>query len=371
MRKGNVYNIALILLTGALLFGFGIAILIGKKPEYSETENKRLSNVLKPTAENLANGSFFESVSDFYKDRFPAKSEFLALRAASELALLKGENNRVIFGEDGYLIPRGEYVELDTAKENLAFLRELQNEAEGRGKDFLLLPVPRSIDIMESALPRLYRGEQNKIWSLIESAEIDCLFVSDSLRELADKGGYVQYRTDHHLTTAGAYAVYGEIGRSLGFSPCPEGFFRVETVSDSFYGTSYSKAGEIWGRADSVELYRYAGDGDFIIEVSESGQRLSGFYDESYLDKKDKYSVFLGGNYGMLTVKRGGEERESLLIIKDSYANAMIPFLAIHYDLMVIDPRYFVEDIYALMDEADGVLAVIGADTLATTPLAP
>ena len=29
-----------------------------------------------------------------------------------------------------------------------------------------------------------------------------------------------------------------------------------------------------------------------------------------------------------------------MLVIKDSFANSLFPFLALHYDLEVIDPRY-------------------------------
>lgn len=64
-------------------------------------------------------------------------------------------------------------------------------------------------------------------------------------------------------------------------------------------------------------------------------------YDRSYLEKKDKYSVFLSGNQPLSVIKTGNEGGK-LLLIKDSYANCFVQFLMPHYsEIHVIDLRSF------------------------------
>jgi hypothetical protein len=55
-----------------------------------------------------------------------------------------------------------------------------------------------------------------------------------------------------------------------------------------------------------------------------------------------------------------------LLVIKDSYANAFIPFLAPFYsEITVIDPRYYYDSIDALIADAQitDVLYLFNANT--------
>ena len=81
-----------------------------------------------------------------------------------------------------------------------------------------------------------------------------------------------------------------------------------------------------------------------------------------------KYEIFLGGNFARLRITaENNENRPRLLLVKDSYANAVIPFLALHFDLEVIDPRYYRLPLAPLIVENtyDALLFLISADTLA------
>ena len=83
---------------------------------------------------------------------------------------------------------------------------------------------------------------------------------------------------------------------------------------------------------------------------------------------KDKYKVFLSGNTGLLLIRAQSLERPRLLLVKDSFANSIIPFFALHYDIDVIDPRYYKGSIknYISENDFDTVLILYGIDTLAT-----
>ena len=62
---------------------------------------------------------------------------------------------------------------------------------------------------------------------------------------------------------------------------------------------------------------------------------------------------------------------EKLVVVKDSFANAVIPFLALHYDLEVYDLRYFtgsLKEETEIYPEGTRILFLFGIDTLATDP---
>ena len=63
-------------------------------------------------------------------------------------------------------------------------------------------------------------------------------------------------------------------------------------------------------------------------------------YDLSALEQKDKYELFLGGNYGQCVITTGTENGKHLLLVKDSFANSFVPFLTGDYEtITMIDLR--------------------------------
>ena len=59
-------------------------------------------------------------------------------------------------------------------------------------------------------------------------------------------------------------------------------------------------------------------------------------YDTSFLDTQDQYSYFTGGNQPVIEVTGGIANGRTLLVIKDSFGNSMIPFLVEDYEKVVM-----------------------------------
>ena len=367
MKKSLLFDILLLTTVGALLFGVGLSIFILPKPNFSETENKYLASFPSFSFGALKDGSFSRQLSLFCSDRIPARQRLISLSASAELLLGKNENNGIIFGKDGYLIPKGEYRDLSTAEKNLTFIDGIKEKSDALDIPFLCALAPRSIDVMSASLPSLYGNGYKKIWDTVLAHRP---WIHDMRNSFSGIDG-VWYKTDHHWTTEGAFLAYSEILNKVGESPFGKDHFTIDRVSTDFFGTSHSRVGGIWGQADCIDLYRYEGDKNFSLSIPQSKITKKGFYYFDALESKDKYSVFMGGNYGFMSVTKDGEDRKELLLIKDSYANSVIPFLAIHYDLTVIDPRYFTGDITEHIQNADSVIVLLGIDTLATMPLKP
>jgi len=201
------------------------------------------------------------------------------------------------------------------------------------------------------------------------------LSLRETIAPLADAGEPVWYKTDHHWTTLGAYHAYAALGELCGYEPAPLDRFRVEVAADDFRGTTVSASGFNWIGGEEMHFYRYDGDENYAVEIllgGEVARTLDGFYDRSYLEKKDKYAAFLSSNNGHMRIRSAsGEARPTMLLIKDSFAHSVVPFLAQHYDLEILDLRYYRSSVAGFLAEhpVDRVLILVGVDTLATSNL--
>ena len=143
----------------------------------------------------------------------------------------------------------------------------------------------------------------------------------------------------------------------------PKPFERSELTVD-FLGTTHSKVLDSAAKPDKIITYETENAPEY--KVTADGKILDfGIYDKSKLSTKDKYAYFFGGNYGEMKIENCGGEGH-LLVIKDSFANCLLPFLLPHYEkVTVIDPRFFVGSVSEIIKKegTDDVLVIYGADT--------
>ncbi len=379
-KKGaKGYEAAAIALFLVIIFGFALAFWIVPDKASSEQENRPLEQLPRAEGifERLLDGSLTEEINLYYSDQFPMRDTFVGIEAAFEALLLKGQNNGIIMGKDGYLI--AEPTEnIGFIGENLGYIEEFAAAFEEAGGRCYTAIVPMGGDVLKKYMPRAYSYEQsNAVWQDIEDMAAEGSSAYIDLRAplcgRADSGEAVYYRTDHHFTTLGAYYAYAEIAAAMGEEPYELEFFSREILSREFYGTLWSKAGFKWIAPDTIELFRYEGDDGFVTEIPYKNKSFDGFYDFEYADTKDKYGTFLSGNNSLVRayMKNPPSERERIIVIKDSFAHSVSPFLALHFDLDIIDLRYFEQSVYEYA-EANGIKTVLflsGADTMAESDI--
>ena len=184
------------------------------------------------------------------------------------------------------------------------------------------------------------------------------------------------YRTDHHWTALGAYYAYREVLCAFGMEDAilpPKAFCR-ERVTDRFRGTFLCSGGFPWVAPEEIEVWRGADDSDY--EVIADGAVQTGFCFAPADGMPIGYEVFLGGTHDVVTVrKKGAGSRPLLLIARDSFADALAPFLARHFDLILLNlssSRSDFTDLTGLSDRygADRVLVVWNAANLFFTDVA-
>ena len=349
-EKSFIADIAFICLCCALTALLGVGIFILPRKTFSEQENRALASPPSFSLSALADGKYYEQASAFYSDHIPFRSKMIMTKAVCELSFGKKQNNSVIFEGDGTLTARPEYSDTAILKKNIAAI-----DAFASSYDAELIIIPRSIDVgdhrFESQAPIKQHCNAN---------------LTARLRELWAQGKRPYYKTDHHLNHVGVFELYSELSVSLGFTPAD---FREQKLSDSFLGSTYSRAGLIGASSDEIILLRYDGDEDVSVACFDKGCEQCSLYSLERLNVKDKYTVFLGGNHGLLKI--GDEKKPRLLLVKDSFANALIPLLSRHFDITAVDPRYYKGSISELAGsgEFDRVLVLFGIDTLASHSL--
>lgn len=345
-----------------MLFILLLLSLLLPKNSYSEAENKYLATMPEFSFRTLWNGTFESKYATYLSDQLPGRGTWISAKSVAESFLFKTENNGIAYGKDGYLFPKFQSFDEETYWDNVKSIQEFARVAEVPVR---VLVVPSSYtvltDFVPSGLPSVdERAELNKMLPLLAS-ECEIIDVWDDLEKA--QHDYVFYRTDHHWTTYGAYLAYRKYCETAGLVPY-NAFFEVAGTAEDFLGTSYSKCKKVGTIADTISYF------PFDATITFEGKTYPGIYDFTKLTTRDKYAMFLYGNHAESLVEsgEGRNKKESLLIIKDSYADSVIPFLTENYaNITCIDPRYYLGSIQELAKgDYDDILILLGFENLAT-----
>lgn len=350
------------------------ATVFSKPKAMSETENRELAQAPSFSLEALLNGNFTDEFEAYTTDQFKWRDAAISLRANCEYLLGKKGNNGVHFAKDGYLIARPEKCNEENLEKNLNGIIAL---ADTELVNVCTAVVPTAFETLKDKLPsHSYDSRVADVNSYINQKLGDtgvsvCDF-TDVLQQ--HKDDYIYYRTDHHMTSEGCYYLYSKLGEALGYEPYPIEDFSREELSDEFKGTSWSKAAVTFAKKDTIEKFVLPGSTDQTLEYPLEGIELDSIYDESFLETKDKYSTFLGGNHALTVIKSNCDSDRKLAVIKDSYAHAVAPFLANHFESVhLVDLRYYNEDLLRYLDDNDitDVLVLYNAETFNTDTSLP
>ena len=309
-----------------------IFTLFGEKETVSYNENKTLAEFPDFSFEKYKNRSFMNGMSSFFSDHFVLRESFIKIKNQIEKTIGKTEINGVI-EINGSLIHTFKDVDFNLTEKNINSLNKLKKS--NSETPFYFMPVITAQEKLEADIPSYLDVEDESgyikyCFELLK--DINKLDVTQAINGTE----YAYYRTDHHWTTESAFNAYTSIADKLGFEPKSKNEFTVEAVTDDFKGTLYSKTLNEKIELDTIECYRSATP--LALYIKEKS--YDSLYFDSWLNEKDKYSFFLNGNHGICTVKNENAVGK-LLLIKDSYANCIIPFLAEHYgEITVVDPRY-------------------------------
>ncbi len=237
----------------------------------------------------------------------------------------------------------------DVAPRFIDRVNKLDEIAKPHGKVYaMIIPTSMDITLNDALRAEVKSANQKKALdyfnaSFKNTVAVDSIY--DTLR--AHRNDYIYFRADHHWTALGAYYSYEEFAKAKGIKPVPLSKYKTQTF-DNFIGTFYSSSGQNPALKENPDyVTAYLPFNNTTCKISDS-VLYEGFDYDIIKDVSDytpgsKYLTFIGGDNGLTTITNLDLPRgESCLVIKDSYANAFVPFLIPHYNkVYVVDPRHY------------------------------
>ncbi len=345
-----------------------IAFFVIKDSDYSETEKRYLQTAPEVSAEGVISGDFTSELEEYAQDQFPARNFFKGVSAYFNLLCGRNCAEDVYFAKEGYLINAPEEESGETFSKNLS---RFDNFAASLGVESRLVIVPSSGYILNSLLPLSHAEYEDDKYFAEAEETLQNITLIDTREALiaANEEKAVCYKTDHHLTSWGNYTVYKKILEELSLeAPEPEEY-NIEAYS-GFYGTTYSSSGYFLAEGDDIEIWDKGLD--VTVTISDAGaedETYTAMFFKDHLDELDKYPVFLDGNHSVVKIENPAAEGGKLLILRDSYAHCLAPFLAENYsEIYLIDMRYYRSSVSQFAEEngVDSLLIVYGLDSMLT-----
>ncbi len=261
------------------------------------------------------NMQFFSELTDYFSDYFAYRQELATVDAVIKSRVFQVSNNdKVIVGKDKWLFfeeTKDDYLGRNVLSgrgvHNCAKVLALLQEGAGRqGCKFLFVPAPNKNSLYPEYMPDRYVKESTEnSYSLLkkemEKQQVD--FVD--LKEAFGKQNTVMYhKLDTHWNNEGAAFAGGQILEHIGkeyVDYSNEAYQVLNCFSGDLWGMLYPK----WNRLDENVIY----DRQHIYEYCNDADTTEDMFIETSCQGKDG----------------------ALVMFRDSFGNALLPFLADEY----------------------------------------
>ena len=322
--------LVLLLLTG------GIALFIPPDSEYSQTERRQLASPPELTLNSLTNGRFFTEADEWITDHFKGREQFRRMKAEWQLNILRDSEN------DGFAVYDRSIVKLEKEINNISL-----DYASGKLKSvydtylsgtncrvYTSLIPDKSYYLAEHGYPVMdLDSMEESFYAMFPDAVPVSVKASLSLNDyyLTDS----HWRQDRLIRTANL--LLSSMGR-------PGDLELDDFDADScgpFYGV-YAGQSALDPDPDII-TYLTGGPISEIIVTDYPSMQTIPVYDPEGCDRRDLYTLFLGGAKGFLRIENPAvTDGKQLVIFRDSFGSSIAPLLAARYSsVTLIDTRYF------------------------------
>lgn len=329
-------NLLTTILFCAFLGGIAAVSLLLPDKGFSEMENRNLRPLPELTANRFTSGRYMTEAESYVSDQIAFRDGWVALKALGEVLSGKQENNGIYFAEGDTLIRRVQEPDVGLLQEHTAYLRDF---AAGTEVPVYFGLIPTAASVWRHKLPEGAPSADEEAWTreLYSRAGTQTIDIASALQQHSTEQIY--YRTDHHWTSLGAFYGANAILRTMGMEELSLNDYTEKTVSERFLGTNYSSAGAWWTDPDAITVY-VPEEGKNVISNFTGRQEPGRLYAPEQLEVKNKYAYFLGGNQPLCIIESKAEGPK-ILVIRDSYADCLAPFLAERFgEVHLFDLRY-------------------------------
>ncbi len=167
---------------------------------------------------------------------------------------------------------------------------------------------------------------------------------------------YIYYRTDHHWTGLGAYYAYVAFCESAGLEAVKLEEMEHYQIEGDYLGSLYriSKSAILENNPDMTEGWKPKAE--YTATAWDDSQMTVTYQtrlNNEAIKGSNSYLNFSGGDRALLKIETTHGSGRKILVVKDSFGNAFVPYLANNFDeILVIDPRYYVRDMSTLVEDS-------------------
>lgn len=380
----------------------GLISTFDKDPTYSESEKRQLKTRPKFTISGLLDGNFFIDYREYFADTFPGRENLMEdntkLNHFYYFSGLSGENSeQLVINFDSNAAQHGQSLKdpdattpsgatTPTEQQDTPKVTEPQAAVEQLGN--VIVVGDRAMDVPYGDNAKIKRyaqavnglaallGSDVKTWSmpvpnaaefyagsswntghysqkamfqtLQENLSANVTYV-DAYSEIAKHTDeYIYFRTDHHWTHLGAYYAYTALGKAAGFTAESRSDFATgqwENFVGSMYTyiANYPQAAILKENPDTVHYWKPNADCTtyYYSDTNLTDGVLMGTICKIREEVDNKYLTFMGGDHPV-TIVTTDTEGPCIMVIKESYGNALISWLTSHYSkIILIDPREY------------------------------
>lgn len=355
MKKINTIVIAALLLCFAVL-----NMLKMGSATYSEREQRTLAAFPEFSFEALKNGTYFSGIEAFVSDHFYSRDALIDMNGAIGTAISNNPVKTAAQEKDGVttsvvkfdltsnpVVRSGDrlFFVFEGNEKSIENYTAAVNKISGKfgeGTDISVMLVPTVWEFFDGAAEKFGVEPQGKMINLAKdrlSENLNFIDVSDNLEK--HKSEYIYFKSDHHWTALGAYYGYEKYAEAAGIDKVKCDIYPSSIFHGSFI--NYINDPSILEISDVLYLYNIKSPNWCHGSLSHAAQAVQ--MGSMYNYEKLGYTRIFGGDTGYIRVETTHTTGRRLMVIKDSYANALVPYLTEYFDrIIMLDPRYIEDD---------------------------
>lgn len=297
-----------------LFFGicvfFSAGLLLPQTKAAEVTESKGEMPKLK--TDDGINGHFGNEFEEWFSKNFAFRDTVVDVYSSLRMNLFSEGNDQVVVGRDGFLFfsdTVDDYIGTsamtdDEIEKAAAALKYIQEKTEESGGAFLFVCAPNKNTIYGGYMPLRYKKSESpsnldRLYKALDESGVSYIDLRPTLTERAEQT-LVYHKRDTHWNGAGAEAAFVQTASFFGVT-LPDLSDRGPVVVDDFEG--------------DLEALMFPGEIKYDSDITYDFEGLYVFT-SAYSTPMDI----------VITARGGGEKK--LLMYRDSFANALIPYAA-------------------------------------------
>ncbi len=368
MKYFNIFKVLVFFSIILIILILNINTLIkndGTKISY--IDNKTIESFTLPNnKEEIFQGSYFTKTNNILSDNFLRRDSFIEEYFIINRTIGKNIMNNILIDKEENLQYYFSSLSDVEKKEILQGLDDLSLYFEN--KNYYMFKIPSKNSVYKEQYYDYVVEEESKYVEeisnyIVNNLNIEYYDLNNYIRSFNEEELY--YKTDHHWNNIGSFYgyeyIYNILKDKFNLSDKRK-IIKSIGYDDVFSGSRARPIGYGYrGNQNKDDFYYNISDDTNEYTMTIYGTEYSGgqevFYFKDILDDIEKYEnlygVFMGGDYSIINiVNETTKNEDTLLIFKDSFSNAMLPYISSHFkNTIVVDLRYTEEGVSYYVEE--------------------